>query len=183
MVNSPLTRASIIPLKPKYSCSFSFADGRVNQLSEVDIMWDDRICSSTVQPQQDSNTQILTLAELDVSPNADESDRLTTTLRRSAHLMEDPYGNHILHPGRHGKTPMWTAHSDEGEDDVGFIIKFAGRPGLADVRDSKEIRVLSFIPPDFVHRHGVLYDTDFDDAYGRLLLYMEDGTIFIFEFI
>jgi hypothetical protein len=45
------------------------------------------------------------------------------------------------------------------------------------------MRVMSFIPPDFIHEHGVLYDMDFDDACGRLALYMEDGTIFVFEFI
>ena len=184
-INSPLTRTPIIPLGPKYSHTFSFADGRVSQWSRVDTVWDDRICTSTVQSQQDSNTQILTLAELDVSPHADESRRLTTTLRRSVRLMEDPYGNHIFHSGRHGKILVWKAQCDEGEHNVEFIIKFAGRPGLADVRDedSREVRVMSFIPPDFIREHGMLYDMDFDDAYGRLLLYMEDGTIFVFEFI
>lgn len=184
-VNFPLTQASIIPLEPIYTHTFSFTKGEVSQWSRVDTVWDDRICTSTVQSPQDSNTQILTLAELDVSPNADEMSHLTTTLRRSVHLMKDPYGNHIFHSGRHGKILMWKAYRDEGEDGNSFIIKFAGRPGLADVRDEEyeEPRVMSFIPPAFIHEHGVLYDMDFDDAYGRLLLYMEDGTIFVFEFV
>lgn len=185
-VNSSLSQASIIPLEPKYSHTFSFMEGQVSQWSRVDTVWDDRICTSTVQSQQDSNTQILTLAELDISPNVDESIHLTTTLRCSVHLMKDPYGNHILHSGHHGKILMWKAYRDEGEDDGdSFIIKFAGRPGLADVRDEdhEESRVMSFIPPTFIHEHGVLYDMDFDDVYGRLLFYMADGTIFVFEFI
>lgn len=182
VINSPLNKMTTIPLEPKYSRTFSFAEGHVSQWSRVDTVWDGRICTSTVQSQEDSNGQILTLAVLDVSPNGGESHR---TLRRSVRLMEDPYGNHIFHSGRHGKILMWKAYPNEGEEHTDFTIKFAGRPGLADVQDEdcREMRVMSFIPPDLIHEHGVLYDMDFDDAYGRLALYMEDGTIFVFEFI
>jgi len=185
MINSPLDQTSIFPLEPKYTHTFRFADGPVSQWSRVDTVWDDRICTSTVQSQEDTVTQILTLAELDVSPNADESQQHTITLKRSVRIMEDPYGNHIFHSGRHGKILMWKEYPDDGEHPLGFIIKFAGRPGLADIRvkDPEEMRVMTFIPPYFVHKHGILYDMDFDDAYGRLVLYMEDGTIFVFEFI
>lgn len=184
VINSSLTQMTTIPLEPKYSHTFSFAEaeGRVSQWSRVDTVWDDRICTSTVQSQEDSTTQILTLAVLDVSPNRDESHR---TLGRAVCLMEDPYGNHIFHSGRHGKILMWKAYPDEGEEHADFVIKFAGRPGLADVQDEdcREMRIMTFIPPSFIHEHGVLYDMDFDDAYGRLALYMEDGTILVFEFV
>ena len=184
-INSPLAIVSTILLEPKHSHTLRFADGRVSQWSRVDTVWDDRICISTVQSQENLITQILTLTELDISPNADESRLLTTTLRLSIRLMEDPYENHIFHAGRHGKILLWKAYPDEGADALAFVIKFVGRPGLADVRgeDGREMRVMTLIPPDFIHEHGALYDIDFDDAYGRLVLYMEDGTIFVFEFI
>jgi hypothetical protein len=167
-------------LEPKFSHTFSFADGHLRQWSRVDAVWDDRICTATVQFQEDSDTQIITLAVLDILPDAVETRQ---TLRRSVHIMKDPYGNHIFHSGRYGKTLIWNAYS--GKEDVDFIIQFAGRPGLADVQDEdcREIQVMNFIPPDFIHEHGDLYDVDFDDGCGRLAMYMEDGTIFVFEFI
>jgi hypothetical protein len=191
-INSPVKLASTIPLEPKYGHAFSFADGQVSQWSRVDTVWDDRICTSTVQSQVGQSNQILTLAVLDVSPNADDNHRLTATRQRSVHIMEDPYGNHVFHSGRHGKTLMWKAYregvdedEERDEDAVDFIIKFTDRPGLADAwdEDSREMRVMSLLPPDFICGHGVLYDMDFDDASGRLVLYMEDGTIFVCEFI
>ena len=181
IINSPLTRTSTIPLEPKYSHTFSFTDGHVSVWTRVDTVWDDRICTAEIQ-LQDSNTQILTLAVLDVSPSGEESHR---TLRCLIRFMESPYGNHIFHSGRNGKILMWPAYPNKGEESGDFVIEFAGRPGLADIQDEdcREMRVMRFIPPDFVHKHGSLYDLDFDDGNGRLALYMEDGTIFIFEFI
>lgn len=182
IINSPLTRTSTILLEPKYSHTFSFTDGQVSEWSRVDTVWDHRICTAAIQFQEDSNTQILTLAVLDVSPDGDESHH---TLRCPVRLMEDPYGNHIFQSGRHGKILLWTTYPNEGEEHTDFVIEFAGRPGLADVQDGdcREMRIMRFIPPDFIHKHGVLYDMDFDDGNGRLALYMEDGTIFVFEFI
>src|SRR5260370_17784694 len=175
------------PLEPTLVKQFPFRESPA-EWTKMEVVWDNSIRFMTVKPLDDSksDTNMISLSEYRPQGNqVDGDDHAVTTHTTTARPTYLPYLNQIVCSGRYGKIIVWKADDEICE----WKLQFGSRPSFKnDARtpcsESSLMRVLTWFPPNFVWwEHGELYDFDFDDSRARLVLYMSDGTIFMFDFI
>lgn len=177
------------PLEPTHIEVFPFREGQA-EWTRMDVVWDNSIRFTSVETLDgiESRAEVISLSEY--RPKVERDNHAILTHATIARLMCDPYQNHVVHSGRFGKILPWKVHVDEADEDDSHYwkIQFGSRPAFG--RDSQtpcngpsQLKVLTWVPPDFVRDHGELYDLDFDDSRARLVLYMSNGTVFVFEFV
>jgi hypothetical protein len=179
------------PLEPTLIENFPFRESRTHW-TRMEVAWDDSIRFTRVAtlegPVSDFGEEVISLAEYRPRGNqADGDNNAITTHTTTASLISDPYGNHVVHSGRFGKILPWKVYANEDEDCV-WKLQFGTRPPFGhDTRtpcnEPSPLRVLNWVPPDFLRDQGELYDLDFDDSRARLVLYMSHGTVFVIDFI
>ena len=177
------------PLVPTLVEEFPFRESQV-QWTRMEVAWDNSIRFTSINTMEgsESDTEVMTFSEYRPQGNkVDGDNHVITTHKTTARLICDPYGNQLVYFGRCGKILTWRVFADEGED-CEWKLQFGSRPVFGDdtqtpCEEIPPVRVLTWVPPDFVRDHGELYDLDFDDSRGRLVLYMSNGTVFVFDFI
>jgi hypothetical protein len=164
----------------------------------INTAWDGRIgvtTSATPSPHYASSmSQEILLCQFDAeAQGAETADLEDGLVSRCTEVIEGPGEQHVLNPGRYGKTVAWCCQSRTSDVDLPEFF-FADRRGT-DPSDPAEAEGIflkyattdngytyRFNPPAWVADHGHMHDMDFDDARGRLALAMEDDTIVLFEF-
>ena len=174
------------PLEPAFIEEFMFHESQAHW-TRMDVVWDNSIRFTTVKTLE-TDMEVISLSEYrPLEKVVDGDNHVITTHTTTAKLMCDPYGNQIVHSGRFGKILPWKVAPDEDEV-CEWKLQFASRPALGcdaktPCNESSPLSVLTWVPPDFVRHHGELHDLDFDDSRARLVLYMSNGTVFVFYFI
>jgi hypothetical protein len=164
----------------------------------MNTAWDGRIgvtISAVPSPNHTSGMpqKILLCQFYAEAQGAEKADLEDGLVSRRTKVIEGPDGQHVLNPGRYGKTVAWCCQSGTSDVDLPEFF-FADRRGTdpSDPAEADDVFLkyattdsgytYRFNPPTWVADHGRMLDMDFDDGRGRLALAMEDDTTVLFEF-